>query len=144
MPLYLRVPRCREAWPPARHPARCLTSPPTPIPHRRYRTLDEAERDPEGGGPYTPTAAAAANGGGGGGGSFELTAAGGARDTSIDLGSGKGSKPRADSLPSVRGLTTPQKLQRSVSNSTEEAAQQSALGGATPRALVGSAQSPLR
>ena len=110
---------------------------------RHYRTLeeDQDERDPEGGLSPTTSGATAATaggvaGGGGGGGNGELQG-GGALNTvkSVELG------PVADPRP--RGITTPQKLQRTVSNSTEESA--AVLGSTpTPRAAVNAGQGPLR
>lgn len=94
---------------------------------RQYRSLEEEERDPEGA--LLPAAAPAAAGSGGG------EAPGAGHLKSVELG------PVADPRP--RGITTPQKLQRTVSNSTEEAA--AALGGTpTPRASAAPGQSPMR
>jgi hypothetical protein len=124
---------------------------------RQYHTLDEDERDPEEGN-FSPTAASAGGGSGGGalvpargalsggaggtaGATVELSTVNGSGATgqikSIDMGvcTNRGDYPR--------GLTTPQKLQRSASNSEEAAAVAAVLGGnSTPRNA--GAQSPLR
>lgn len=130
----------------------------------RYRTLDEQEHDPEGG-PFSTTSSAAGASAPGGGAhnavaAVELTAAASnASLKSIDMG-GHGPYHASPRAP-PRGITTPQKLQRSVSNAEADAA---ALGGGaasilTPRAgtvptprtagaltprASGSSQSPLR
>jgi hypothetical protein len=122
------------------------------IRRRQYRTLDEDERDPEGGS-YTPTAASA--GGGGDSGPFAPPrgalggGGGGAANATVELGAINGQVKSIEMGASTnrgdypRGLTTPQKLQRSASNSEEAAAVAAALGGnSTPRNA--GAQSPLR
>lgn len=89
--------------------------------------MEESELDPEGGLGAMP--AAAAQGADLGGGNGDLAA--GSRK-SVELGAVSDARPR--------GITTPQKLQRTVSNSTDEAA--AVLGStATPRS-VGAGQTP--
>jgi hypothetical protein len=109
---------------------------------RQYRSLEDEEMDPEGGVP--PALATLAPPGGGNGGvgaaaAVELAGNGGGGRKSVELG------PLSDPASVRRGLTTPTKLQRTVSNVSDDSGAAALNGGVpTPRSASAAGQATPR